>query len=141
MYPWRMEDQKGSAIIEMACFLVAFSFLVIAILDFGSAINAALELSTALRAGLQVATKRPGDTNAIIYAVRNASSLPMPDVRATADRFCECNGANALCSSTCSGALSVFVNITATYPVPLLLNSAFIPNPYPLKKAVAVRVQ
>jgi Flp pilus assembly protein TadG len=138
----RRMGQKGTAILEMAFFVAGFPLLIMALLDLGSVLDASLELGNALRAGMQVATRQPANSDAVVYTVQNTGTLPPADVLATATAFCECGGVEVACTSTCdSGPMAAFVTITAGYNVPLVFTYPVLPNPYPLRKTLTVRVQ
>ncbi len=135
------KDQQGVVAIEMAFFLLAFSFMVIGVINFGLIVSASVQLSEALRTGEQFALFQPSNTSGITQTVQNATSLPSQNVSSTATTFCECNGLSASCQSSCNGTMATYVTVTAAYSVPLIISYPGLSNPYPLNKSVSVRVQ
>lgn len=135
------ENQEGAVAVEAAFFLLGFSMITVALVDYATITTSSVELSNALRVGQQYALSYSGNTTGIANAIKNGSTLPADDVSATATLSCECAGLSSACNAACSPSMAQFITMNVSYSVPLSLSYPGLSNPFPISKTLTVRTQ
>lgn len=135
------KNQEGAVAIEAAFFLLGFSMMTVALVDYANITTSSVELSNALRVGQQYALSYSGNSTGIADAIKNGSTLPPADVTATASLSCECAGLTSACNASCATSMAQFITMTVSYSVPLSLSYPGLSNPFALSKTLTVRTQ
>lgn len=135
------DDQEGAVAVEAALFLLGFSMMTVALVDFATITTSSVELSNALRVGQQYALSYSGNPTGITDAIKNGSTLPSADINATASLSCECAGVSSACNASCGTNMAQFITMNISYSVPLSLSYPGLSNPFPLSKTLTVRTQ
>lgn len=112
-----LRSRRGSAALEFALLIPMIAGILVALTDWGLAIEQRLRLQSAARAGAEVAMVRPTDTAGISSAIMGA----VPDMTAlsvtNSGVWCECSGAvMTSCTTSCTGTFGRFVRVGATNP-------------------------
>lgn len=110
---FRCRDGVGA--VEFALMLPILVALMVAIADFGLAVNEKMRLTSAARAGAQVAYKASGDLSGVVAAVQMASGLNADNISVTSQKTCAClDGSAVACTGTCSDGNSVRAYVTVS---------------------------
>jgi Flp pilus assembly protein TadG len=137
-------SRRGNAAIEFAILMPVAAFMLVALLDFGMAVNYGLSLRSATRAAIGYAVKNPADTTGIRQIVADAVGTQTDSLTVTTTQFCECvNGASIACGGACAdgSATIVFVQIDASQAYAPIIPYPGIPNPIPLSSKAVFRSQ
>ncbi|WP_372624363.1 TadE/TadG family type IV pilus assembly protein [Falsiroseomonas sp.] len=120
-----LRGRRGVAAVELAIAAPVFILLLMAVIDFGRAIDQTIRLENAARAGAQYGLVFPDDTAGIEARVRNALA-GWSDVTPTAPLTCECASPGAPCTASCARILTVSVTrpFTAAFFVTVTTLSA-----------------
>lgn len=95
--------RAGVGAVEFALMLPILVLLMVAVADFGLAVNEKMRLTTAARAGAQAAYKASGDTAGVVVAVQQASGLDAAAITIASQKSCGCmSGAAVACDGTCA---------------------------------------
>jgi pilus assembly protein CpaE len=114
--------RKGAIAVETAVVAPILALCVLALADFGMAVNERIKLASAARAGAQAAMSDATNTARITLMVQQAASLNVNQLSVGVSTACGCSDGTAItCGSTCAnGANSqnyVTVNVSETYPL------------------------
>jgi hypothetical protein len=135
------DNQEGVVAIEAAFFMLGFSMMTIALIDYATITTSSVELSNALRIGQQYALSYSGNTTGVTDAIKNGTTLDASSVTASASLSCECAGLTSACNASCSTNMAQFITMNVSYSVPLSLTYPGLSNPFPLSKTLTVRTQ
>jgi Flp pilus assembly protein TadG len=106
----------GTASVELALLVPVLAAMLVAMFDWGIAIEQRLRLQAAARAGADQAMHTPADASAIAAAARAAA----PDFAALtvtpSPVWCACGEVAASCAASCDSAISRFVRVTVSHP-------------------------
>ena len=121
--PQRVNRRRGSAMVEFALIAPMLLLVMAGVLDYSLALRTAIVVADAARAGAQygsLTAANSSDISGMQAAARNAAPT-LTGLTVTAEQACQCSdGTAASCSGSCStGALSVYVRVTATATAPL----------------------
>ena len=145
--------QRGLAAVESVFVLPVFVFLMLVTLDFGRIMHESITTTNAAWAAAGYGSQNPA--LAVDYAGMKASALldagnlhvnenNIEPVAITARRVCRCvgGGSEVFCQSNgCSGALEVYVEVTATRNFHTLVPYPYIPNYTQISRKATFRVQ
>ena len=138
--------EQGAASVELALVLPFLVLLVVAMIDYGTAINRKMQLTNAIRAGTQYATVRKPveqDLTEIRQAVLDTAPADKTGTRELSSTFfCECPDGSALvCEDECAtGARGSYVQIVLREDFPLILSYPGIGNPVSLSSVAVIRL-
>ena len=135
---WR--DENGGPAIEFAMVAMFVAISIPAVLDVTTLVQGSTKLSSGTRAGTHYALRYPTDEAGIEETIRQASGLET--VAVTSRQFCECNGAESSCTSSCGSNITrkKYSEVVATYDISDQYN---FENLYPanLSETITVRIQ
>lgn len=128
---WRAA-RGGNVSVEGALAFPVLVVLLLALIDFGFAVQARIALEGAARSGAQAALLAPADLGAVETAVRRAAEDPwlgiggdLTTLATSVARRCECGGLVQACDEPCAGGqLWRVVEVTVSRPYATLI-------PYP----------
>ena len=138
--------QNGAASVELALVLPFLALLVVAMIDYGTAINRKMQLTNAIRAGTQYAMVRKPvqqDLTELRQAVLDTAPADETGTRNLSSTFfCECpNGAAIACEDECgAGERGSYVRIVLREDFPLILSYPGIGNPVSLSSEAVIRL-
>ena len=133
----------GQSAIELALVLPLMILLLIAVCDFARLFYASIGVADAARAGVQYGAQNR--TTAVDYAGMQQAALDdgagISAIGANATSFCQCGtAAMSSCSSTCTGTVNNFVQVTVTASFKTILTYPGIPQPAPLSSTAVMEV-
>ena len=136
-----LREEGGVVLIEAAIIMFTFVIIIIALIDFGAILIDSIQINNALRIGEQYIIKNPASSANVVSVINRSTSIPVSQMTASTTTFCECDRVATSCSSTCTGTMATFLNISVSNSVSLFVNYPYLTNPYVLNKSVAVRIQ
>jgi Flp pilus assembly protein TadG len=138
--------QRGQAVLELALVLPLFTFLIMAVIDFGWAFRSYITITNAAREGARYGVTCKTATEIKSRAVDHSSNLLVPDDVDVAFPAAALNP----CSASFGGTLGEPVVVTANYdyhyitPVGGLLSmisGGTLPDPLPLSSTTKMRIE
>ncbi|MBI3418988.1 MAG: hypothetical protein HY053_02495 [Proteobacteria bacterium] len=136
---WR--DHKAAAAVEMAWVGMFMGLMTLPFIDLADVTFTSMKLAAALNSSILYALKNPTDTAGMSTVVQRVSNFDASKLTVNAENFCECNGSEADCNSTCDAGIEKFMTINASFSRPLMFSYPGIDNPYLLSRQRTVRVQ
>jgi Flp pilus assembly protein TadG len=134
--------KRGIALVEFALVLPLMLLLFAGVLDFTLLLRTAIAASDAARAGAQYGSANSTDTAGMVSKALDAAP-DIADLRATAVRSCGCSdGTSVPCPGSCpSGAVLVYVTVTAWKPVTAIFSYSQVPFPGAVLSTATMRAQ
>jgi Flp pilus assembly protein TadG len=108
--------RAGTASVELALLVPVFAAMLVAMFDWGIAIDQRLRLQAAARAGAEQALQTPADPAAITAAVRAAAPSFASLTITPSPVWCACGDVATACSASCDTVVSRFVRVTVSHP-------------------------
>lgn len=151
MTPKSTQNEKGSALVEMAVIMPLILLLLMGIVDLGRAFYYSNAVARAAEAGALYGSQNPTDTTGMVDASDSAMSAAFgsaPDLttnNATASYGCECadgTGISAACATTpsCTNMNTVYyVTVTASAAFKPLIPWPGVPSSFNLSSKVTMR--
>lgn len=136
--------RSGVGAVEFAVMLPVLVLLMVAVGDFGLAVNDKMRLTSAARAGAQAAVSAAGDPAAVAQAVRQASALAAAELTIASQKSCAClSGAAVACDGSCADGNGVrdFVSVSVSKTWTPVLASPLLDASIPLTATVVLRVK
>ena len=141
------KDVRGVAAIEFAVIVPVLLFMMVAIVDFGTAIYSDMEVQNAAQAGAQYAIAHGFNATSISSAVTNANNLPGMTVASGPTEFCGCATSTGVttiaCSSTCTGGSTpgTYVSLSARATYTTIVPYPLLPSSFTFTSPATVRIQ
>lgn len=136
--------RDGVGAVEFALLLPILLLLLLAVADFGLAVNEKMRLTGAARAGAQWAYKKSGDTGGVALAVQQAAGLEPSRITIATQSFCGCiSGVAVACLGTCNDGNGVrtYVTVTVSESWAPLIASAAMDGPVSLSGTATLRLK
>lgn len=138
-------SETGGALVELAVVLPVLILIAVGVMDYGRVYFTAVAVTNAARAGAEWGASvkgREGQTTNIqdFAKLDGAESAP---ITVTAQQTCKCGATAVSCATTCGGygEPRVFVEVTATKTVALLIKYPGLPASVTVSRTASFRVQ
>jgi len=139
------KTERGSAAVELAVISPLLLLLIIGVLDYGRAFYTSITVANAARAGAEYGAQGPVESGNIdgMKDFAQGDGQEAGTLTLSARRYCECGGAAAPCTTACAGgaAPAVFVEVTATKPLSMLLPYPGLPGTLTISRMATFRSQ
>jgi Flp pilus assembly protein TadG len=139
---WRAD--AGGAALELAVISPLILLLLIGVVDYGRAFFTSVTVTNAARAGAEFGAQGPvtsGDTVGM-RKFAQADGQDAGTITVSARRYCECAGVSHACTACASGAApDVFVEVTATKALSMLLPYPGLPGTVTIRRTATFRSQ
>ena len=142
----RLRSRSGGAALELAVVMPVLILIAIGVMDYGRVFFTSVAVSNAARAGAEWGAQ--GNAEAMQQAnIENFAKLDGAEaspITVTSQTICRCGATTVGCTSTCSGgygAPRVFVEVTASKSVTLLLPYPGLPSSISISRTATFRAQ
>jgi Flp pilus assembly protein TadG len=139
-------SEHGGAMVELAVVLPVLILIAIGVMDYGRVFFTSIAVANAARAGAEYGTSITGKQNAQTE-IQNFAKLDGAEagtMLVTSNTVCKCGATVVACSgSTCAGygVPRVYVSVTATKDVALLLKYPGLPTTVTITRTATFRLQ
>ena len=135
----------GGAAVELAVVFPVLVLLFIGAVDYGRLFYTSITVANAARAGAEWGAKDTfdSDNSTEINKFAQADGQEAGTLTLNSRQFCECFGATASCTTSCSGgsAPEVFVEVIASKSVPMSLPYPGLPSAITVSRKATFRAQ
>lgn len=129
-------SEHGGAMVELAVVLPVLILISIGVMDYGRVYFTSIAVANAARAGAEYGAQNLGtysDKHSDMQAFAQADGSEVGAITVTSARVCRCGSTVVTCSTTseCGGGYGpamLFIEVTASKTVPLLLNYPGLPS-------------
>lgn len=141
----RWGSDRGGAMVELAVIFPILLLIIIGVVDYGRVFFTAVTVANAARAGAEYGAHDPAFQTDFVgmkdYAQQDGQEAG--PLVLSAQRYCECAGVSWPSCGACSGgaAPDVFVEVTASKNLTLLLNYPGLPAAVSIVRKATFRVQ
>jgi Flp pilus assembly protein TadG len=138
-------ERKGGAAVEFAVVFPILVLLVIGVVDYGRVFYTSVTVANAARAGAEYGASNPPSSASDTVGMRvyaEADGIDAGTLVIAAQRYCECSGTANACV-ICSGgaAPEVYVEVTASKTVAMLIPYPGLPSTFSVSRKATFRSQ